>query len=1252
MVLRLAVAVLTVAVGGSSQGADESLPPMVKAALDEVRLNRAEMYDVFESSTLGKTAGPSEFAATQRNMRAYYMTPAAALELSEARKAELGALYGRVALFGRPRAGKAFALGITGAHVIDVEHRPELVVTRVEPGTPAAGALEVGDVILGANQRLFPEWEDPRVPIGYGIAAAQTRAFDGVLTLHVGRDGKVMSVQVTLPVDGGYSANWPYDCAKSKAVTDAAVEYVIHRGDDTFWRNLFLMGAGDESALAAVRDDLRGAQTTGAINSNWGAAYKLISLCEYYLLTRDREVLPAIECHVRGLEANQMASGGWGHGAPGGYGVMNQVGQTCFMGLLLAKECGVEVNPTVLARAVGLSGRFIGAYGAYGDHPPTVLRYGRNAGFDNGIVPAHAVLFNLLGEPAVAGRSGRRACYLYRTQMAGHAERIFTIAWSGVGTALAPDPEFRMYADNMIWYYELARRRSGALDFPGHTRYSRNTAAVAMLFTLPERRLRISGAPRRSEPLFPIEKLEAVQAVPPRAPAALADVPESPAPDVAAVWDTLLAKNAGDYRVTDAGPLNQPGPGAWYRVDYDDSQWTAANGQTGIPRDSEGLLLRTTFHCERTTYDRLRLTLPAGVGGEIYLNGFRVAVFAKGTQARGGPAVQTMDLGARAARALVTGRNFLAVRVEGPGGVDVSIDLAAGPGVADNRTILPNTADFGNNNRNGWVGTYEQHRQSVAWFFEDKSPEQIARYLAFPDWNGAQAAYQALASHGADAVELLLKLVQDSHAGIRIGAWDAIAEMNGRGLLPEDAKGSFTALAASRLASEHPEVGQALGRAVAPMATGEDLAEILAGIAAMPDIKARELAANTAVQGLGAHPELMLGILRIITDAGLTDNDIRVLGNALGNTSRSAELPAARASVPGIARVLDQIAPETRGMFTDGLMHGGLPVIDWHFDAELEKTPLLASGMTRCFIRVPDSDWPGWAYANLYLRRLIYRLGPDSAATVRRTVELVATGPDAARGEAVRRDEPMAELRAWSAVLERTGGADGALRAEALRLADSNDPSERLVALSLVWPSQDGPLAETFTRRYRRDLADTARIKDPADRLAVAAKAATHLETNTPVHWLLIWETTRYCRDHPDSKLLMPALGEFLDQVAFRQRGTFMFDAIDSAAVLAKTQLGTPGETPTLARGLCKTYSTASNNGWYTRARDRLHEAVMGLGKSSAPAISDAVTAQRDWLQHAPAEDRAPVLNRDCPVAEVQKRLTELEDLAGRLSRR
>jgi len=111
-----------------------------------------------------------------------------------------------------------------------------------------------------------------------------------------------------------------------------------------------------------------------------------------------------------------------------------------------------------------------------------------------------------------------------------------------------------------------------------------------------------------------------------------------------------------------------------------------------------------------------------------------------------------------------------------------------------------------------------------------------------------------------------------------------------------------------------------------------------------------------------------------------------------------------------------------------------------------------------------------------------------------------------------------------------------------------------------------------------------------------------------------------------------------------------MFRAIDAAASLAKPQLGTAGETPPLARGLCKTYGTASNFVWYTRTRDRLRSLVKALGKPSAPAIRQAVAAQRAWLRDAPKEERSVVVGRHCTPKDVRRRLEELEGIAASLA--
>ena len=1182
------------------RGAEPTLAPEVKESLAAVRDTRAGMYDVFESSVLGKTATPAEFAATRRDWRAYYSQRPT--KLSKAERQTLAAKYARATLFGAPRAVRAFPLGILGAEVIDAAGQPALTVTAVTPDTPAAtGGLAVDDVIVGVNGLVFPKWEDPRVPLGYAIAAAQTRAHDGKLTLHAGRDGKIVDLTIALPVSTPYDEAHPYACERARQVAGDAVAYVMKEGDDTFWMDLFLISCGDEQAIALVRDRLRKASTAETVGNNWGPGYTLISLCEYYLLTGDKDVLPAIRGHVRGLEKNQMHSGGWGHGAPGGYGIMNNVSHSCFIGLILAEECGVKVDPEVMARAVKLSGRFIGSYGAYGDHAPGVARYAtRGAPYENGQICMRAVLFHLLGQEAVATRDARRTCYLYRSRMGGHAERIFAIAWSSVGASLAPAEEYRMYANNMLWFYELSRQRDGSLRNLAKTRYGRNTAAVGMTFAMANKRLRIAGAARGTKPLFPVASLPAAPAPPPER---VAPRPKTETPEPKMAWDV--------------------------------------SNVTVPPVKSATEMAEAVFTCQDDpkSYKLCRVTVPGQMAGELWLNGSCVAIFPKVVNYR--QELQTLELGRKATSLLRKGENRWALKwvagaaLDKPTPLDPSFAPARGDG-----TVAPlHKADYGNFGRNGWCGTWEQHNQGVAWFFKGKSPKEIARYLAYPDWMGAQAAFQALAGGGDEAIRLVKQLVADRHAGIRVGAWDAIAEMNTRKLLDTETQQELATLAASRIATEDPSVGMALARAATPMANGEDLSKLLTGIARLEDIKAREAAVRTAMKRLKGQPELIVPVLRPVIAAKLSNNDIRVLGEAMAGVAGVAMTPEARSVLPEIAAVLDETSPDTRGMFSNGMMSNGLDVIDLHFDDQVEKTPQLVSGLCRCFAKVPDMDHPAWTFPNIYLRRLIYRLGPVSTAAIDKAVAGMANG----EGEPARA-EPLAELKAWSATLKKTRGGPAALRAEALRLAAGKDPSERLVALSLVWPSDRNIGRPPLDRSGK--FADTARLTDPADRLAVAAAAAKHYESNTPMHWLLIWETAKLFKDFPESSQVTASLPEFFDTVAYRRRGTFMFKAIDAALELTKPQLAKPGETDNhvLVRGLCKTYSTAGNMVWYSGTRDRLQKIVTPLAESSPRAAVEAQTAMQTWLKEGPKEEKEAVFGGMYRVsgADVTQRLAEL----------
>ena len=836
------------------------------------------------------------------------------------------------------------------------------------------------------------------------------------------------------------------------------------------------------------------------------------------------------------------------------------------------------------------------------------------------------MLFHLLGEEAVATRDARLASYLYRSRMAGHAERIFAIAWSSVGAALAPAEDYKKYANNMLWFYELSRQRDGSLKNLAWNRYPRNTAAVGMTFAPATKRLRIAGAAKGTKPLFPVASLPAS---PPPPPQRVAAQPKTATP--------LPEELAWDVSTVTAQPVK------------------AATD-----------MAEAVFSCDNdlSSYEQCRFTVPGEMAGELWLNGSCVAIFQNVAR----QPLQTLQLGRKAASLLREGENRLALKWLAGAALDkpTTLETAFAPAFDAGAKAALHTANYGNNAGNGWTGTPEQHRQGVAWFFEGKSPKEIARYLAYPDAPGATLAFQALASSGDEAIPLVKQLVADTHAGIRLGAWDAIAEMNTQKLLDAATQQELVTLAAGRVATEDPSVGMSLARAATPMAEGEALSKLLTGVAKLENIHARGAAAGTAVARLKGQPELMVPVLRTVIAAKLNNNDIAALGNAMVNVSAFAKTPEARGALPEIAAVLDETSPDTRGMFSNGMMSGGLDVIDLQLDDQVEQTPQLVSGLCRCLAKVPDIDHPAWTHPNLYLRRLIYRLGPVSAAAIDKAVAGMANG----EGEPARA-EPLAELKAWSAMLKKTRGEPAALRAEALRLAASKDPAERLVALSLVWPSHLNT-GRPVNPAYQR--ADTARLTDPADRLAVAAAAAKHFESNTPTHWLLIWETAKLFKDRPESQQVMASLGEFFDTIAYRKRGTFMFRAIGTATELAQAQLPAPGgpavavdtddadddlddvlreldDVPstashTLARGLCKTYATAGNGSWYTGVRDQLQKVATPLAASSPKAAAEAFAAIKTWLKEAPKEETDAVFTYGYNVSSSEA-LQRLATLSG-----
>ena len=80
----------------------------------------------------------------------------------------------------------------------------QILVTEVAAGSPVAGVLEPGDVLLGVDGKPFDD--DARIQFARAVTRAETEQGRGVLVLLRWRAGHSQSVEVRLPVLGSYGA--------------------------------------------------------------------------------------------------------------------------------------------------------------------------------------------------------------------------------------------------------------------------------------------------------------------------------------------------------------------------------------------------------------------------------------------------------------------------------------------------------------------------------------------------------------------------------------------------------------------------------------------------------------------------------------------------------------------------------------------------------------------------------------------------------------------------------------------------------------------------------------------------------------------------------------------------------------------------------------------------------------------------------------------------------------------------------------
>lgn len=529
-------------------------------------------------------------------------------------------------------------VGPTGIRArITHEHPEFLTVKYVFKKSPAAGIVAIDDIIVGANGKRFTVahtfgrgsrgrggWEGPMLDMSKLIEDSQGK--DGKLELMIWPGGsKEAEKTVTVQIEavGRFSPTWPYNCPRSDKLMTSLCDFLIedYKRAGKFESNvhthascmLALMASGDKKYDGFIRGIMsdygskRYDSTHDAGFPAWGQVHDGIVMGEYYLLTKDRSLLPAMESLADCLNDSVWPeTGGLSHkpfaaiqrrmagGGPKGYGAMALPAGLGMVALSLFKEAelphaehsyqrmheaflsSVRPNGSIdygfniwdhavieLADPKGSpknSPRGIGfeclegmdGIGEYSIAWPTKAdpRYKptdwldkereTNRVFDMGKGKRMVVRnmspeeptkpykqdgsacdhFARSGTGALAhaiGNSGNQSWGYLSELMAtgcaksgkalldGHASTHMHVLWGSLGAARAEEKDFREYLEAMKWWMIMAQAHDGSyVVMPGRDYASTDhvygtrafpTACAALILSVKEKRLRITGAP-------------------------------------------------------------------------------------------------------------------------------------------------------------------------------------------------------------------------------------------------------------------------------------------------------------------------------------------------------------------------------------------------------------------------------------------------------------------------------------------------------------------------------------------------------------------------------------------------------------------------------------------------------------------------------------------------------------------------------------------------------------------------------------
>lgn len=420
-------------------------------------------------------------------------------------------------------ANQDWNLGATGARgwmisdQLMTSDARQIRIMTVAENSPAAGVLEVGDVLLGVGDKPFSY--DPRTELGKALTEAEKDANQGNLSLIRWRDGTSETVTLKLQVLGSYSATAPFDCQKSKRILEQGCKALAARiaagteNQEPITRclnALALLASGNKEYLSLVRKEAEWASGFAASDmQTWYYGYVIMLLSEYVMATEDQSVMPGLRRLALEAANGQSAVGSWGHrfarpdGRLYGYGMMNAPGLPLTTSLILAREAGIK-DPA-LDLAIERSDRLLRFYigkGAipYGDHAPNIGGHE-----DNGKCGIASLMFNQLGHAAGAEYFSRMSLASHGSERdTGHTGNFFNILWALPGVSQSgPQATGAWMQEFGAWYFDLARRWDGTFIHQGTPQMNNgdqdmytgwdSTGAILLGYAMPLKKIRLTG---------------------------------------------------------------------------------------------------------------------------------------------------------------------------------------------------------------------------------------------------------------------------------------------------------------------------------------------------------------------------------------------------------------------------------------------------------------------------------------------------------------------------------------------------------------------------------------------------------------------------------------------------------------------------------------------------------------------------------------------------------------------------------------